>query len=148
MSAGWLERSANHSWPRHRCPAQYRARHFAEAPAGSFFPGCSRGSRWLGCYTAGVTRKELVSCERIFTLGLDEVVDGDQDTDSDKAVGKIECRPMKVRPIEVEKINHFPVRDPIDEVPDRAAEDESECRDQAGFPVGQTSQHRNHKADR
>ena len=96
----------------------------------------------------GLEERKLVSCKGIFTLGLDEVVDGDQNADGDETVREIECRPVKVRPVEVEKVNNFTVCDPIDQVADRSAENEGKCRDQAGFPVGQTSQHRNDKADR
>ena len=132
-----LAGGSNHSWPRHRCAAQYRAQHSPEAPAGSFLPGCSSGSRRLGRYGRGVGRKAASYPRKgVFALGFDEIVNGDQDADGDEAIGKIECRPVKVRPVEVEKIDDFPVRDPIDQVANRAAENEGECRDQSRFSVG------------
>src|SRR5262245_35875141 len=80
--------------------------------------------------------RELVSCKGIFALGLDEMIDGNQDADGDEAAREIEWRPVKVRPVEVEKINDFTVCDPIDQVANRAAEDKGKSGDQSRFSVG------------
>ena len=112
----------------------------------SFQDAPAEAGGW-GATVVVLKNRELVSRKGIFTLGFDEVVDGNQDTDGDEAIGEIECRPVKVRPIDIEKINDFAVSDPIDQIANRAAEDKSERRDQARFSVGQTSQHHDHKAD-
>jgi len=61
-------------------------------------------SRRLGGYGRALEEESRV---KDLALGFDEIIDGDQDADGDKAVGEIECGPVKVRPVDVEKINHF-----------------------------------------
>lgn len=95
----------------------------------------------MGRYNRVLERRKLASGKRVFALGLDQIVDGNQNADRDETVGKIECRPMEPRPIEIEKIDDFAIGDSIDEVADRSAQNKGESRDQTGFSIRQAPQH-------
>ena len=106
-----------------------------------------RRSRWLGRYRRGL-KKKASPREGIFTFGFDEIKNSDHHADGDEAVGKIERRPVKVRPVDIEKIDNFAIGNPIDQIADGAAENKGERGNQARFAVAQPSQHDDDKADR
>jgi len=85
--------------------------------------------------------------ERVFSVCLEHVKKRKADADSDKAVGDIESGPVITGPVDVEKVYHFAVRDPVDEVADGAAEDERKRGDEPGGIVAQAFEHEDDKAD-
>ena len=53
-------------------------------------------------------------------------------SNGDRAVGDIECRPMQVADKKIKKIDHPSKSNSVDEVPDRTAQNQGKCRSQPG----------------
>ena len=50
-----------------------------------------------------------------------------RDADADRAVGNVECRPVPRSYMEIEKINDGAMANPVDDITDRATDDQADC---------------------
>jgi len=57
---------------------------------------------------------------------LNQIRKHQQNSNGDTGIGDIECRPMISSIIKIEKIDHFLVQNPIDQVADRSAENQNQ----------------------
>src|SRR5260363_250439 len=64
---------------------------------------------------------------------------------ADCAIGQIECRPMPAAQIDVEKVNHMAVQQPIDHIPKRAAQSQCQCETKNGSVTVFSEQRRDQK---
>ena len=86
-------------------------------------------------------------CERIFTLVFVETVNRQADTYGDEAIGDVKRRPVIATPETVEKVDHFAVNQPIDEIANGTADNESQGGYQAFFIVRQPPEHDENETD-
>src|ERR1051325_348804 len=95
-----------------------------------------RGGSWrLGLNDRCIETAELASGERIVAFCPDQKIKCDRHADGDETVGEIECRPVIIRPIDIQKIDDLAMKQAIDEISERAAEDEREGGDHAGLLI-------------
>ena len=77
------------------------------------------------CFSAA--RLVRLGRRTVFTLGGEQFEHQESDADDDETVGEVEVGPRIAAPQpEVEEVDDFPAEDPIDQVPDGAAENEPE----------------------
>src|SRR3972149_4145680 len=54
-------------------------------------------------------------------------------TARDRGIGEVECRKIMLTPVELQKVHHIAIRDPIDQIAQRAAEDHAQRQREQGL---------------